>query len=70
MIVVAARFGSAKTTLQQRLKSGLTSMTQQTAPLIARYQARGLVTAVNGDQAIERVTDEIVRAIKQRVAAV
>jgi adenylate kinase len=43
---------------------------QQTAPLIARYQARGLVTAVNGDQEIERVTDEIVRAIKQRVAAV
>jgi adenylate kinase len=42
---------------------------QQTAPLIARYRARGLVTTVNGDQAIEQVTDEIERAIRQRVAA-
>jgi adenylate kinase len=42
---------------------------QETAPLIARYQERGLVTVVNGDQPIEAVTDEIERAIKLRVAA-
>ncbi len=39
----------------------------ETAPLLDYYQARGLVTAVNGDQPIERVTDEIVSAV-ERVA--
>jgi adenylate kinase len=43
---------------------------QETAPLIARYDERGLVTVVNGDQAIDVVTDEIERAIKRRLAAV
>ena len=40
---------------------------RETAPLIARYRERGLVTTVNGDQPIDAVTDEIERAVKQRV---
>lgn len=40
---------------------------RETAPLIAWYRERGLVTMVNGDQPIDAVTDEIERAIRQRV---
>ncbi len=42
---------------------------QETAPLIAHYRERDLVTVVNGDQAIDVVTDEIERAIHQGVAS-
>lgn len=42
---------------------------QETAPLIAFYRGRSLVTVVNGDQAIAEVTDDIERAIHQDVAS-
>lgn len=42
---------------------------QETAPLIAFYQGRGLVSVVNGDQEIDRVTDDIERAIVRGAAA-
>lgn len=41
---------------------------QETAPLIAFYQDRGLVSVVNGDQEIGRVTEDIEQAIKRGAA--
>jgi adenylate kinase len=37
-----------------------------TAPLLAYYRERGLVATVNGDQAIDAVTDAMVAAIECR----
>ena len=45
------------------IKRRLDDYFAQTEPLLAYYRERGLVTRVNGNQPIERVTDEIVRAI-------
>lgn len=42
---------------------------EQTAPVLAYYAGRGLVTRVNGDQDVEAVTAEIREAIASRVAA-
>lgn len=42
---------------------------EQTAPVLAYYAGRGLVTTVNGDQDVEAVTAEIREAIASRVAA-
>jgi adenylate kinase len=38
---------------------------QQTEPLLSYYRARGLVAEVDGNRAIEQVTDEIARAIER-----
>ncbi|MGH2617989.1 MAG: adenylate kinase [Thermomicrobiales bacterium] len=38
----------------------------ETAPLVDRYDERGLLTRVNGDRSIESVTEDIVAAIKAR----
>lgn len=40
----------------------------ETAPLVARYEERGLVTHVDGDQPIDAVTDSIVAAIRAKSA--
>ena len=42
----------------------------ETAPLVDRYAARGLVVHVDGDQSINDVTDAVVSAIVDRTAAV
>jgi len=42
---------------------------EQTAPVLAYYAERGLVTTVNGDQDVEAVTAEIRNAIDSRLAA-
>lgn len=42
----------------------------QTAPLLSYYRERGLVIQVDGDQPIERVTDEIVAALARRLGSV
>jgi adenylate kinase len=41
---------------------------QETAPLIAHYQDRDLVSVVNGDQEIGKVTEDIEHAIKRAAA--
>lgn len=46
------------------IKRRLDDYFTQTAPLLASYRERGLVKRVNGNQSIERVTDDIVRAIE------
>lgn len=42
---------------------------QETAPLIDHYRKRGLVQFVNGDQDIDRVTNDIAQAVQVAVAA-
>jgi adenylate kinase len=41
----------------------------QTAPLLSYYRERDLVIQVDGDQPIDRVTDEIVAALARRLGA-
>jgi len=41
----------------------------QTAPLLAYYDKRGLLTRIDGDQPIDDVTEEIANAIETSVAA-
>ena len=41
---------------------------KQTAPLIAHFEAKGLLRRINGDQAIETVTEALLRAIPERMA--
>jgi adenylate kinase len=43
---------------------------QETAPLVDRYAARGLVVHVDGDRPIDEVTDAVIAAITERTAAV
>jgi adenylate kinase len=38
---------------------------QETAPLLAYYRERGLLTTVNGNQSIDRVSEDIVRAVQR-----
>lgn len=42
---------------------------EQTAPVLAYYAERGLVSTVNGDQDVDAVTAEVRQAIETRVAA-
>jgi adenylate kinase len=41
----------------------------ETAPLVDRYAARGLVEHIDGDRSIDEVTDAVVSAILTRSAA-
>jgi adenylate kinase len=41
---------------------------EQTAPLVGHYRGRGLLVAVDGDRAIEAVTDSLLRALESRPA--
>lgn len=41
---------------------------KQTAPLIEHFEAMGLLCRLNGNQEIEAVTEELLRAMPERMA--
>lgn len=41
---------------------------EETAPLVDRYAARGLLVRVNGDRTIHEVTESIVKAVQEQAA--
>jgi len=66
---MVALHGGAPLELQQRaddredvIENRLKVYTEQTSPLIERYEKRGLLRVVNADQPVERVYADFLRA--------
>ncbi|HEU5329054.1 MAG TPA: adenylate kinase [Thermomicrobiales bacterium] len=49
---------------EEALRERLRLYDEQTEPLLAYYQQRGIVREVNGDQPIARVTDDVLAALR------